>query len=68
MRLLLPALAVLLAVSLLAPPAPGSEPDAPPTLKILTPRGGQTSQRVARISGLIGGLKTKRLTLVLNEG
>jgi uncharacterized protein YfaP (DUF2135 family) len=65
-RLLLPVFAALLAASLLASAVPGSEPTAVPTLKILTPRGGQTSKRVVEISGRVAGVEAERLTLVLN--
>lgn len=60
-----------LALTLLLVIDPGATPaDAPPTeakpLRILTPRGGQTRQRVVTVKGTTPGTSNEQLTLVLN--
>ena len=46
--------------------ASSGEPVTTPTLRITSPRGGQTRQRVIKIAGTLQGVKAERLTLVLN--
>lgn len=67
MRLWIPVL-VLAAFVAIAAPVPAGEPDpiAPPEIQITTPRGGQTKDRVATITGTVQGITAQRLTLVLN--
>jgi uncharacterized protein YfaP (DUF2135 family) len=63
-RLLRCALALGAGLLFLAPAAEGEEPAA--TVRIESPRGGQTAERVLPIRGRLSGLVASRLTLVLN--
>jgi uncharacterized protein YfaP (DUF2135 family) len=54
----------LLAAGKTAPPAIAGEP--PPSVRIESPRGGQTRERVVAIRGRVTALDVPRVTLVLN--
>ncbi len=63
------ALAALIACLASAPasaPARDAAPTAKPMIRITSPRGGQTRERVVTIQGEVTGVTSKRLTLVLN--
>ena len=47
-------------------PARDAAPAAVPKIRITSPRGGQTRDRVVSITGEVAGVKSDRLTLVLN--
>jgi uncharacterized protein YfaP (DUF2135 family) len=44
----------------------GAAPGIPLRVRIETPRGGQTGERVVPVSGVVEGLESGRVTLVLN--
>lgn len=47
-------------------PARDAAPAASPKIRITSPRGGQTRERIVAIEGEVTGVTAKRLTLVLN--
>jgi uncharacterized protein YfaP (DUF2135 family) len=60
-----------LGVLLLAHPSARSEPSETPephepTVRITSPRGGQTRDRIVTVQGEVHGIEAERLTLVLN--
>jgi uncharacterized protein YfaP (DUF2135 family) len=53
-------------LALVAASVAASADGAPPTIRILTPRGGQTNERVVKVSGRVAGVTGSRVTIVWN--